>query len=109
MTADVIAGVVCWLVSLSAELIPGLRELWDKIDAKWKPLVFLVLCLLITFALPLLTCVGVDFETGAVCPVVVDAEFVVGRLFVAYAAWGVASATFGYVQAPLGARITARG
>lgn len=106
MDANIVVGIVAWVLSLLLEVIPGFTDVWEKISPKWKPLLFLGFCVVIAFVLPLLSCVGVDLKTGATCPPSDGiVQFITTQIFIAFAAWGITQATFTRVQDKLGKNV----
>ena len=108
MDANIVVGIVVYVLSLLLEVIPGFTDLWSKISPKWKPLLFLGFCVVISFVLPLLACAGVDLKTGATCPASTGiVQFITTQLFIAFAAWSITQVTFTRVQDKLGKNVVA--
>lgn len=68
MDKVVIATVVASFISLALEVVPGLADLWDKVEGKAKAAVVLLLCLAVPFLASGGACFGIDAGLGASCP-----------------------------------------
>ena len=68
MDSHLVAAIVASFVSLALEVVPGLSDVWEGFDGKFKSLTVFGMCL----GLPLLalaaSCVGVDVGFGVSCP-----------------------------------------
>lgn len=64
----IVYSIAMTALGLSLEIIPGLNDLWLKVEKKWKPLVVAGLCFVIPFAFVGASCLGVDVGFGNICP-----------------------------------------
>jgi len=104
-TSEAVAAFVAAFLSLALEVIPGLRDLWDGVATKYKPLVVLGLSLLVPVGAVGLACGGVDIGLGATCANPADAQLWIGAVKIGFAAFIASQVTFRYVGANLADRL----
>jgi len=110
MNEELIIAVVASAISIALEVVPGLRNWWDKIPNKQvKSLVVFLACLVIPLGAVGLKCLGVDVGLGAACPNPADPQLWVNALVLGLTAFLSASASYKYIGQPLGDRIKAHG
>jgi drug/metabolite transporter (DMT)-like permease len=105
LTDVAIAGLVAAFLSLVLEVVPGVADLWEKVDKKYKSLVVLVVSLLVPPAIVGLSCLGVDVGFGSVCPDPANPQLWVDAVLLGLAAFFASQVTFEYASASLGARV----
>lgn len=68
MEAKAIVATAAAALSIALEVVPGLRDLWQRLPGEWRALTVLILCLGIPVAATGAACLGVDLRLGATCP-----------------------------------------
>ena len=105
MSGEWIAGMVAVVVSLLLEVVPGLSDWWDGLEATWRRLIWLGGSLAVPLVVLGAGCAGIDL--GVTAPAC-DGPGVVKALEMGFAAYFAAQATYAIVSKPLGQRL-ARG
>jgi drug/metabolite transporter (DMT)-like permease len=100
-----IAGLVAAFLSLVLEVVPGVSDLWEKVDKKYKSLIILVVSLIVPPALVGVSCLGVDLGFGQICPNPADPQMWFNAVLLGLGAFFASQVTFEYASASLGARV----
>jgi len=103
MTPEFVAAAVASAISLALEIVPGLRQVWEKVATQWKPLIVFVLCFAIPYGLSYLACAGVYLGGGAVCPA--DAQSHADLIMLGILAFVSSQATFAAIGQSLSERL----
>ena len=112
ITPEVVQWAVTaiWMAVLSIgfEVIPGLKDGWNKVPTKWKPLVFLVICLVVAYVLPVLACYGIVFKSTVICATIDVPAYILDAAFAGFSGWYAVLIAFKFVQDPISKSLKAK-